>query len=595
MNTDVKWFCRLAIDQALLSVEVCQQLACSLGGDCELMTFAQAVMDQGLCEDLEKVQGLLDKAFEQAQDGVEPMLDELAGVDDDAPSPPNIPAAADAGRTQKIGIEPVTSPLVMPERTQRMAVERKVKAGIEEDDEPGPLEEEDDLGDLVMEALQQEILPDDAVADVYDLDEHLKAQEPAEELEPAIISTQPEEAIVPDFGTEMPDWQALPSYGPEETGEALKRILSAARALDASDVHLSANAAPFMRIHSEIKLITEEILDPATVENLSTALLTESRLEHFQKAKDMTYALQLEDRSRYRVNLVQHKEGLKSTYHLVPKEIRSLSELGFPNHENLSKLLDNHNGLILVTGPAGSGKTTTLAAMVEELNRKRYDHVITVEDPIEILYSSRKCYITQREIQTHTKSYASALKGALREDPDIIVIGELHDLATIEMAITAAETGHLVISTLHTGNAANTLNRILRVFPPSQQQQIKAMTSESLRGVLCQQLLPKKGGGVTVAGELFINTPAGANIIREGGMHHLDGVMQTGVSDGMRSMDQSLYELFEAGEITEELALSKIKSRELIRRLQKSAQTNDGNDEPAAAMGKGNPKKGWFK
>ncbi|MCK5803332.1 MAG: PilT/PilU family type 4a pilus ATPase [Lentisphaeria bacterium] len=560
MNVDVKWFCRLAIDHALVSAEVCQQLVTSVGEDCDLLDFAQAMMDQGLCEDLEKIQTVLDLACERAQGG----------------------------------IEPIEGPMVMPERTQVMAVERKTEESIEEDGELGPFEEEDDLGDLVMASLEQEALPDEADIAVYDRDEHLGEQKLSEELESATIAPPLKKAAVPDFGTEMPDWQALSSCLPEEAGEALRHILSAARSFGASDVHLSANAIPFMRLHGEIKPITEQTLDPATVENLSMALLAPNRVEQFQKAKDMTYALQLEDRSRYRVNLVQHKEGLKATYHFVPQELRSLSELGFPNHENISKLLDNHNGLILVTGPAGSGKTTTLAAMVEELNHKRYDHMITVEDPIEVLYSSDMCYITQREIGTHTKSYASALRGALREDPDIIVIGELHDLETIEMAITAAETGHLVISTLHTGNAANTLNRILGVFPPSQQQQIRAMTSESLRGVLCQQLLPKKGGGLTVAGELFVNTAAGANIIREGGMHHLPGVMQTGVSEGMRSMDQSLYELFKAGEITEELALSKIKSREFSRRVQQAVQGDD-DDGFAGAAGKKKTKKGWFK
>jgi twitching motility protein PilT len=594
VNADVKWFCRLAIDQLLLSADLCRNLAGSLEPDCDLLTFAQAVVDQGLCEDMEKVQEVLNAAFQHAQNGVEPILDELESGQDGPPSPRE--PDEDAGRTQKIGITPGKAPAPMPERTQVMAVEKGTLPNAGGTQAPLTFDDDDDLGDLVMEALEHEILPDDADVDVYDLDAQPSFEEDVEEIgEPAIISTQSADAVVPDFGTEMPDWEALPSCTPEQAGESLKCILSAARALGASDVHLSANAAPFMRIHNEIKLIAQTVLAPATVETLTTALLSEKRLKHFQENKDLTYALQLEDRSRYRVNLVEHKEGLKSTYHLVPKEIRPLSELGFPNHENISNLLDNHNGLIVVTGPAGSGKTTTLAAMVDELNRKRYDHVITVEDPIEILYSSRKCYITQREVGTHTRTYASALKGALREDPDIIVIGELHDLETIEMAITAAETGHLVISTLHTGNAANTLNRILGVFPPSQQQQIRAMASESLRGVLCQELLPKRGGGVTVANELFVNTPAGANIIREGGMHHLAGVMQTGVNEGMRSMDQSIYELFEAGEITEELALSKVKSRELTRRIQNTAQPDDDDDEPAADIGRGKPKKGWFK
>jgi len=290
-----------------------------------------------------------------------------------------------------------------------------------------------------------------------------------------------------------------------------------------------------------------------------------------------------------------HKQGTAGNYHIVPGTVRSLGDLGFSNPEVIEKLLDHHNGLILVTGPAGSGKTTTLAALVDRLNRKRHDHIITVEDPIEVVQESRSCFVTQRQVGTHTETYASALKGALREDPDIIVIGELHDLETIEMALTAAETGHLVISTLHTRDAATTLNRLLDVFPPSQQQQIRAMASESLRGILCQQLLPSADGeGRVVAYELLVNTVAASKIIREGRTHHLQGVMQTGMSQGMRSMDFSVYELFEKGAITEEIALAKIKSRDMTNRLKTRIRAAHEPAEPGEES-QAKRRKGWFR
>jgi twitching motility protein PilT len=236
---------------------------------------------------------------------------------------------------------------------------------------------------------------------------------------------------------------------------------------------------------------------------------------------------------------------------MVPAKIPRLAELGLRNLKPIQKFLSYHNGLILVTGPVGAGKTTTLAALVAELNETRDDHIITVEDPIEIVQPARRCNITQREVGPHTKSFASALKGALREDPDVIVIGELRDLETIEMAITAAETGHLVIGTMHTSDAATTLNRLLDVFPSAQQPQIRASVAESLRGIICQRLLPKAKGGLALAGKT----------------QGLRNTMETGVREGMCLMDGVVFELWQRRKITAETAKANISNRMVRARV----------------------------
>ena len=261
-----------------------------------------------------------------------------------------------------------------------------------------------------------------------------------------------------------------------------------------------------------------------------------------------------------------------------------LEELGFlpADAKNIRRLLDYNNGLILVTGPLGSGKTTTLASMIEVANNTREDHVITVEDPIEIVQKSKGCQITQREIGTCTKSYHAALKGALREDPDIIVIGEMHDLETIENAITASETGHLVIGTLHTCDAGNTLNRVLDVFPPAQQPQIRAMTAGSLRGIVCQRLVPAANGGLTIAYELLINTVAVANLISEGKLYQLKATMQIGSKAGMCTLDQNLFEKFKAGHITADTALAYMRDTSVIDQIKKYVAVEEAKKLVAA-------------
>ena len=288
-------------------------------------------------------------------------------------------------------------------------------------------------------------------------------------------------------------------------------------------------------------------------------LLDEARKQEFLAEQDLSFAIEV-GKDRFRVALMQQKEGTSGSYRLVPDHICALEELGFLDDDivYIRRMLDYTNGLVLVTGPIGAGKTTTLAAMIDIINEKRYDHIISIEEPIEILQTSKNCQVTQREVGRHTASYSRALKAALREDPDVIVIGEMHDLDTIENAITASETGHLVIGTLHTSDAGNTMNRILDVFPPAQQPQIRAMTAGSLRGVVCQKLIRNGMGGLEVVYEILINNMAVANIINEGKTFRLKSTMVTANKQGMCTMDQCILRKYEANRITYEAAMEQM-------------------------------------
>ena len=349
---------------------------------------------------------------------------------------------------------------------------------------------------------------------------------------------------------------------------ALRALLRDTANYGASDLHLSTGARPFIRRNRALTYLNDYVLTEKDALRLNTALLSESQKKTFLEKKDFDYALAVTAAERYRVNLMFHKNGAAGAYRMVPAKVRSLDELGFAQHDaTLKKLLSYHNGLILITGPVGSGKTTTLASMVDYLNATRTDHIITVEDPIEVVQPAKGCNVTQREVGPHTKSFATALKGALREDPDVIIIGELRDLETIEMAIGASETGHLVIGTMHTSDAATTLNRLLDVFPPAQQTQIRASVAESLRGVVCQRLLPSPDGGLTLACEILISNTAIQALIREGKATGLRNTMETGVKDGMCLMDNVVFALWKEGKITAVTAQANITNRVLKAKI----------------------------
>lgn len=363
------------------------------------------------------------------------------------------------------------------------------------------------------------------------------------------------------------DFAALGSLSDAALTEQMRGFLVLCGDEGVSDLHLSAGAKPFVRKQRALAQISDHVLTAEEALRLNTVLLATHQQQDYLEHKDYDFALALDASHRYRVNLMFQKDGASGCYRVVSAKVPEIDELGLRNVDTIRKLLSYHNGLMLVTGPVGAGKTTTLAALVHELNKNRKDHIITVEDPVEIVQESIGCNVTQRQVGTHTRSFSSALKGALREDPDIMAIGELRDLETIEMAISASETGHLVIGTMHTSDAATTLNRLLDVFPPAQQTQIRTSVAESLRGVLCQRILPTKTGGLVLACEILTSNPAVAALIREGKMQGLRNVMETGVKDGMCLMENSVMELYRAGTISAEVARQNVTTKGVMAQI----------------------------
>jgi twitching motility protein PilT len=377
----------------------------------------------------------------------------------------------------------------------------------------------------------------------------------------------PEPQPAPVGGLDGFPFAEIKRMSDESLAAVMRDLLRACAREGASDLHLYAGSPPIIRRQRVLRPISTHVLGAEEALRLNTVLLAPHQHALYLERKDLDFALALDASNRYRVNLMFHKGGAAGAYRMVAAKIPKLDELGLRNLDAILKLLTYHNGLILVTGPVGAGKTTTLAALVAEINAQRSDHVITVEDPIEIVQVAKGCNITQREVGPHTKSFAAALKGALREDPDVIVIGELRDLETIEMAISASETGHLVIGTMHTSDAATTLNRLLDVFPPAQQTQIRASVAESLRGVVCQRLLPDVDGGLVLACEVLIGNPAVSSLIREGKMQGLRNTLETGQREGMCLMEATVFKLYEEGRISAETARANISNRVLKARV----------------------------
>jgi twitching motility protein PilT len=342
-------------------------------------------------------------------------------------------------------------------------------------------------------------------------------------------------------------------------------ILAMGQRAGASDIHLGVSSPPIWRVNGVLQPIWPA--DPPLTAN-ETAAISDRLLRDPNRIAlkerghaDFAYANEV---GRYRVSVVRQRLGIDLVFRVIKTEVRTMDELGLP--PSLKGLTQYHNGLILVTGSIGSGKSTTLAALVEEINVERCDHILTLEDPIEYIFEGKGCQITQREVPTHTRSFSAGLRAALREDPDVIMLGEMRDLETIALAITAAETGHLVFGTLHTGNTSRTIDRLLDVFPVDQQEQIRIMLSDSLRGIVSQQLVP--GRDVTrrfLAVETLTNTPAVANLIREGKTFMLPGVIQTGKKHGMQLMDDALLKLAQCGAISIEEALTRAEQKRSIR------------------------------
>ncbi len=334
---------------------------------------------------------------------------------------------------------------------------------------------------------------------------------------------------------------------------------------NASDLHISVGIPPTMRVNGELEKIDDKLLSPIDTEELIKQILSDEKLMDLDEKGELDFSFSNPGLGRFRVNAYKQRGSYSVAIRVVSIEIPLMEDLGLP--PVLKELADKKRGLILVTGPTGSGKSTTLASMIDYINRTRSCHILTLEDPIEYLHKHNKSIVNQREIGHDSKNYANALRASLRQDPDVILVGEMRDLETIGIAITAAETGHLVMSTLHTVGAAKTIDRIIDVFPPYQQQQIKVQLSSVLMGVVSQSLLPKADNSGRIAAlEIMIATPAIRNLIREGKNHQIQSIVQTGSRYGMKSMDHSISDLYKSGVITREVALNYSAEKEMMER-----------------------------
>lgn len=338
----------------------------------------------------------------------------------------------------------------------------------------------------------------------------------------------------------------------------LDKIFRTAIQYKASDIYITTGSKPVLRINGDLILIEEHpVLTKKMAEDYLLEIMTDEQKNYFAKNLELDFSLDVPSISRFRVNLFVQRKGMAGCFRLIPENVYSLDELGLP--ETLRSICNYNNGLVIVTGPTGSGKSTTLAAMLNEINVNEAQHMITIEDPIEFVHENKKSIIEQREVKSHTLSFDRALRSALREDPDVILVGEMRDLETISLAITAAETGHLVFATLHTSGAAKSVDRIIDAFPFEQQNQIRAQLSESLRAVIWQNLIKTKDGkGRLAPMEIMINNNAVANMIRKSKTHQINSAIETGFKEGMQTMKKSVTDMLEADLITEEEAFKSI-------------------------------------
>lgn len=346
----------------------------------------------------------------------------------------------------------------------------------------------------------------------------------------------------------------------------INELLTEVLEREASDLHLTVGVPPAVRVNGLLQHLHHPALMPADTQELIYSILTQDQREQVERKKEFDMSYSLPGRSRFRVNVYFQRNSLAAAFRLIPVDIRSLEELGLPN--TLEQVVNKPRGFVCVTGPTGSGKSTSLAALIDLINTTRAVHIMTVEDPIEYLHRHKMGIVNQREVGADTDSFANALKFVLRQDPDVILIGEMRDMETISTALTAAETGHLVFTTLHTQDAPQTIDRIIDVFPPHQQQQIRMQLAASLQCVVSQQLLPTADGlGRIVASELLIPTSGIRNMIREAKTHQIYNAMQTGQKYGMQTMDYSLAALYRKGKISLDMALSQASDPQEVKQL----------------------------
>ncbi|MEX1081191.1 MAG: type IV pilus twitching motility protein PilT [Halofilum sp. (in: g-proteobacteria)] len=330
----------------------------------------------------------------------------------------------------------------------------------------------------------------------------------------------------------------------------------------ASDLHLSAGLPPMIRVDGDVRRINVPAMEHKAVHSMIYDIMNDSQRKTFEEFLETDFSFEIPQLARFRVNAFNHNRGAGAVFRTIPSEILTLEQLGAP--KIFQDISEYPRGIVLVTGPTGSGKSTTLAGMVNYKNESEYGHILTVEDPIEFVHESKKCLMNQREVHRDTLGFNEALRSALREDPDTILVGELRDLETIRLALTAAETGHLVFGTLHTSSAAKTIDRIVDVFPAAEKDMVRSMLSESLRAVISQALLKKSGGGRIAAHEIMLGTPAIRNLIREDKIAQMYSAIQTGQSHGMQTLDQNLKQLIERGAVTKEEAKKKATSPDAL-------------------------------
>ena len=336
---------------------------------------------------------------------------------------------------------------------------------------------------------------------------------------------------------------------------------------DGSDLHIATNTPPQIRVHGHLRRLESADLQPADTKTLVYSVLTDAQKKRFEESNELDFSFGIRGLARFRCNVFNQRGAVGAVYRVIPEKIRSLQDLNLP--PVLGNLAERPRGLVLVTGPTGSGKSTTLAAILDKINQERHDHILTIEDPIEYIHQHKSCLVNQREVHSDTNSFSNALRAALREDPDIVLIGEMRDLETVEAALKIAETGHLTFGTLHTNSAAQTINRIIDIFPANQQSQIRTQLSLVLEGIVCQALLPKADGkGRVVSLEIMVPTPAIRNLIRDDKIHQIYGAMQTGQEKlGMQTANQSLASLYMRRQITLDTAMGSSSNRDELQEM----------------------------
>jgi twitching motility protein PilT len=362
----------------------------------------------------------------------------------------------------------------------------------------------------------------------------------------------------------------------------------------ASDLHITTGLPPMIRVHGKVQPLDYPELTPNVTRELVYDILSNDQRQRLESNWELDIAYSVPRMARFRVNVYFQRGSIGAAFRTIPDQIKNFHELGLPNA--IEQMADKPRGLVLITGPTGSGKSTTLASMIDKINEERQEHIMSVEDPIEFLHRHKKCIVNQREVNQDTKSFAQALKHVLRQDPDVILVGEMRDLETIHLAISAAETGHLVFGTLHTQDAPQTVDRIIDVFPSHQQSQVRAQLAIALQGIVTQTLIPKRDGkGRVVACEILVPTPGIRNLIREGKTHQIYSAMQTGGKFGMQTMDAALVELQRKGLISREEAEKRSSNPDELKRLMGGAPGAAGGMAAAgsAAAGQGNGKSGY--